>query len=75
METLELNGHRKSDEINFLRLQIFSLKYCPTRNALFLAEVWPNGSTGLLSLARKPFEISIMSNDQDNGLVHHACVP
>ena len=54
----------------------FSLKkYFPARNALFLAEVWPNGSTGLLSLARKPFEISIMSNDQDNGLVHHACVP
>ena len=50
-------------------------KYFPTRNALFLAEFWPNGSTGLLSLARKPFEISIMSNDQDNGLVHHACVP
>ena len=53
----------------------FSQKVFSKRNALFLVEVWPNGSTGLLNLARKPFEISIMSNDQSNGLVHHACVP
>ena len=43
---------------------IVFLKFCPMRV----------GRT-LLNPGRTPFKISIMSNDQDNGLVHHACVP
>ena len=46
---------------------VFSSRYC----LVFGKSL----ATALLNLARKPFEISIMSNDQDNGLVHHACVP
>ena len=71
------NAFREEYEINFLRLLVlFSpKKYFPRKMPCFLVEVWPNGSTGLLNLAGKPFEISIMSNDQSNGLVHHACVP